>query len=220
MLVAHALRDRRDRRARSERPLSLGGAGDVPASVLAGFDYVALGHIHRPQRAGGERVRYAGSLLKYSFSEHDQHKSVTVVDVGAPAPQRARGASQSSRSSSPRCTTCVASRARSPRSSSADARIRGATTTCSPACIDRGALLDPLSRLREVYPWTMKVERPEAEREAAGRGARPDPRRIGEAELFADFFRYVTGDDPSEAERAAFVDVVDRLRRVEPETAP
>jgi hypothetical protein len=59
----------------------------------------------------------------------------------------------------------------------------------------------------------MKVERPQVEREAAGRGARPDPRRAGEAELFADFFRYVTDDDPSEAERAAFAEVVDNLRR-------
>ncbi len=89
VLVAHAYVSGATT-SESERPLSLGGAGDVPASVFAGFDYAALGHLHRPQRAGDERVRYAGSLLKYSFSEHDQRKSVTVVDIGAPGRGRAR----------------------------------------------------------------------------------------------------------------------------------
>jgi len=218
VLVAHAYVSGATT-SESERPLSLGGAGDVPASVFAGFDYVALGHIHRPQRAGGERVRYAGSLLKYSFSEHDQRKSVTVVEVGAPVPDGlAAVAVEQVELAAPHDVRRI-------EGTLAEIIARGRTDPARDDYIlarltDRGALLDPLSRLREVYPWTMKVERPEAEREAAGRGSRPDPRRAGEAELFADFFRYVTGDDSSPAERAAFAAVVDKLRRVEPETAP
>ncbi len=53
-------------------------------ALSTGFDYVALGHLHRPQRAGADAVRYAGSLLKYSFAEHDHVKSVSVVEIGAP----------------------------------------------------------------------------------------------------------------------------------------
>ncbi len=53
----------------SERPLSVGGSGAVPCELFQGFDYVALGHLHRPQRAGADHIRYAGSLAKYSFSE-------------------------------------------------------------------------------------------------------------------------------------------------------
>jgi exonuclease SbcD len=68
----------------SERPLTVGGAGTVPAAVFEGFDYVALGHLHLPQRAGAEAIRYAGSLLTYSFKEVAQHKSVSVVEIGAP----------------------------------------------------------------------------------------------------------------------------------------
>jgi exonuclease SbcD len=68
----------------SERPLTVGGAGTVPAAVFEGFDYVALGHLHMPQRAGGEAIRYAGSLLTYSFHEVDQRKSVSIVEIGAP----------------------------------------------------------------------------------------------------------------------------------------
>lgn len=61
--------------------VSVGGTDNVDASVFDGFDYVALGHIHRPQNVGGETVRYCGSPLKYSFSEAPYEKSVTVVEL-------------------------------------------------------------------------------------------------------------------------------------------
>jgi len=62
--------------------LSLGGLDNIDVSVFDDFDYVALGHIHGPQRIGRDTVRYAGSPLKYSFSEARHNKSVTVVDLG------------------------------------------------------------------------------------------------------------------------------------------
>ena len=63
--------------------ISVGGSDNVDASVFEGFDYVALGHIHGPQNIGSNRVRYCGTPLKYSFSESNHHKSVTVVKLGA-----------------------------------------------------------------------------------------------------------------------------------------
>ena len=60
----------------------VGGLDNVDASVFEGFDYVALGHIHRPQNAGSERIRYSGSPLKYSFSEAEQEKSISLVTLG------------------------------------------------------------------------------------------------------------------------------------------
>lgn len=62
--------------------LSVGGSDNVDAAVFDGFDYVALGHIHGPQNVGSNRVRYCGTPLKYSFSEENHHKSVTVVHLG------------------------------------------------------------------------------------------------------------------------------------------
>ena len=62
--------------------LSIGGSENVDAEVFAGFDYVALGHLHGPQRAGGDHIRYCGTPLKYSFSEEKHHKSVTMVTLG------------------------------------------------------------------------------------------------------------------------------------------
>ncbi len=68
----------------SERDLAVGGASSVPASLFAGVDYVALGHLHGPQIVG-EHARYAGSPLAFSFSEAHQRKSVAVVEVRAGA---------------------------------------------------------------------------------------------------------------------------------------
>ena len=66
----------------SERKF-VGGAENVDAQIFSGYDYVALGHLHRPQKIFAENVRYAGSPLKYSFDEHDHKKSVTLVDLDA-----------------------------------------------------------------------------------------------------------------------------------------
>ena len=60
---------------------TVGGLDNIDASVLDQFDYVALGHIHKPQRVKRDTLRYAGSPLKYSFSETNHHKSVTVVEL-------------------------------------------------------------------------------------------------------------------------------------------
>lgn len=60
----------------------VGGLDEVEAAVFEPFDYVALGHLHGPQAAGYEKVRYSGSPLKYSFSEVNQKKAITVVELG------------------------------------------------------------------------------------------------------------------------------------------
>lgn len=70
----------------SERPLLVGGAGAIHPQVFQGFNYTALGHLHRPQRAGHEMIRYSGSLLPYSFDEvsaktYGHDKSFTIVDM-------------------------------------------------------------------------------------------------------------------------------------------
>lgn len=62
--------------------ISVGGTDNVDAAVFEDFDYVALGHIHGPQNIGSERIRYCGTPLKYSFSESNHKKSITVVELG------------------------------------------------------------------------------------------------------------------------------------------
>lgn len=61
--------------------VQVGGLDNIDAAVFTLFDYTALGHIHSPQNVGTDRVRYCGTPLKYSFSEVDQEKSITVVEL-------------------------------------------------------------------------------------------------------------------------------------------
>lgn len=79
ILVAHQLVTGAVRSDSEE--ISVGGIDNVDASVFDGFDYVALGHIHKKQKISRDNLRYCGSPLKYSFSEAKHEKSVTVVDA-------------------------------------------------------------------------------------------------------------------------------------------
>ena len=65
----------------SERTLSVGGSEQVSPHVFKNFHYTALGHLHGPQRMGADHIRYSGSPLKYSFDEHVQKKSFTIIDM-------------------------------------------------------------------------------------------------------------------------------------------
>ena len=206
----------------SERPVSVGGAQQVPAAVFNGFDYVALGHLHRPQRCGSDAVRYAGSLLKYSFAEHAQSKSVCVVDIGAP------GSGVGEAGNGGRAAVTVEEVALSPlrdvrrlEGTLAELLERGASDPLRDdyvlaSLLDRGALLDPIGRLRAAYPNTLSIERPLYEAAGVGGSRRPRPGSTGDLELFGTFFQYATGDELSDAERAelaAVIDALDQRRR-------
>lgn len=78
LLIAHQMVTGAQRCDSEE--ISIGGLDNIDAGVFDCFDYVALGHLHGPQRVGRDEVRYAGTLLKYSFSECSHKKSVTMVE--------------------------------------------------------------------------------------------------------------------------------------------
>ena len=79
VLVAHQFVTGATRTESEE--ISVGGLDNVDAAVFADFDYVALGHIHRPQNCTSEKIRYCGSPLKYSFSEAKDEKSITLIEM-------------------------------------------------------------------------------------------------------------------------------------------
>ncbi len=198
----------------SERPLSVGGSGAVAAARFEGFDYVALGHLHRAQPAGLPNVHYAGSLLGYSLSEAGQDKSVNLVEL------RARGA---------RSVERVALRPRR-----ALRRIEGTLVELVEAgrkdpgredyvfasLTDPGALLEPVARLREVFPNVLGCERTVLARVGAGgAAARLQSRRdLDLRTLFGDFFREVAGESLSEPSLAALDDAIETLMHEERES--
>lgn len=133
--------------------LSVGGLDRVDGSVFSPFDYTALGHLHGPQRVGSETIRYAGSPLKYSFSELHQKKSVTVVEL------RAKGATE------------IRQIPLQPRREMTElrgtfeeileeARKKGEPQTDYYHMIltDETDVVDALSRLREYYPNIMLLD--------------------------------------------------------------
>ncbi len=218
VLVAHAF-VAGGLESESERPLSVGGAQQVPAGVLDGFDYVALGHLHRPQTCGSETTRYAGSLLKYSFAEAAHDKSVCVVDVGP------RGSAPGEAGRAGRAAITVETIALTPRrdvrrleGTLAELLARGPLDPRRDDYIlasltDDGALFDPIGRLRSAYPNALAIERPAYERPGADGRDRPRPGSVGDVELFASFFGYVTDDELGDARRRALTVVLDDLER-------
>lgn len=214
VLVAHAFVAGGEE-SESERPLAVGGSGAVAASSLDGFDYVALGHLHRPQRVGADTVRYSGSLLKYSFSEATHAKSVTLVEIGAD-----RAVTHEQIALAPRRDVRVLRGTLSEILDGDDAGSRDDYVLAE--LTDRGALLDPMGRLREVYPNCLHVDRRAFLAEAAavaGGGERADPRRRTETEMFAAFVREVTGDELTGDESDAFAEIVDAMRAGEREAS-
>ncbi len=169
----------------SERPLSVGGSGAVAADAFADFDYVALGHLHRPQRAGADRIRYSGSLLKYSFSEAGHAKGCTLVDLDGGGDVHCEQIPLT-----PRRDVRIVEGALS-------ALLSNPVGNCDDYLLvrltDTGAILDAMGRLRETYPNLLHLERPGLARSGLLQQTGRERLRRSEKELFASFFEQMTG---------------------------
>lgn len=209
VLVAHAFVAGGEE-SESERPLSVGGSAAVDAGLFHGFDYAALGHLHRPQTLGGGRLRYAGSPLKYSLSEVGQAKSLTLVELAA------------DRGHPPRLEVV-------PLTPLRDLHLLSGSLAevCAPQpglaredyviarVNDRGALFEPMARLRAAWPNALALQREVLL--GVGAAAVPGARRAATTPdaLFADFFAEVTGSAPAADERAALAETLQRLLAAE-----
>ena len=178
----------------SERPLSVGGSGEVSRSVFDGFDYVALGHLHRPQRVG-ERVRYAGSLLKYSFDEAEHRKSVSVVDLDATGAASVETVQLPVRRDLVRLTGAFDELMERPDAADyADAYVEAVLT-------DTGPVLDPMQKLRAVYPNILSLRREAGPARTRVRDSL-DVGGMSTRDLFAAFYAEATGEPLSGVQQA------------------
>jgi exonuclease SbcD len=173
----------------SERPLSMGGTESIDADVFEPFTYTALGHLHSPQKAGSSRVRYAGSLLKYSFSEVRQKKGITVVEIDGegtvvtsfhefkPLRDMRIIKGELKKIIEPDLFDCT----------SREDYIKAVLT-------DRGELLDPMAKLRSVYPNVLEMVREERLAAGAGGAASAIMKGRSSLELFESFYESMTGE--------------------------
>lgn len=209
VLMAHAFVAGSEE-SESERPLAVGGAGSVDGGAMAGFDYVALGHLHKPQRAGRAACRYSGSLMKYSFAEADHTKSVSIVEMDGGGGIEVEEIPLVPR----RDVRCV------------EGVFKDLLEKPSPGeeedfllvrLHDKEAILDAIGRLRDIYPNVMHIERPFFRNAARGEAGPVDHRRADPADLFAGFYGQVTEDELTEAQRGVYVEVVEKIVREERE---
>lgn len=165
--------------------ISVGGLDNVDAEAFSPFDYVALGHLHGPQCIGQASVRYAGSPLKYSFSEALQQKSVTVIEL------REKGTLLFS--SIPLVPMRDLREIKGPISAlmqTGSDDKEHALDYIHATITDEDEVYDALGRLRTVYPNLMRLDFENSRTSVSSSGVSPE----GEAakktpiELFAEFF--------------------------------
>lgn len=179
----------------SERPLLVGGSGQVPTTVFKGFTYTALGHLHRPQRIGVDHIRYSGSLLTYSFDEVGYSKSFTIVDIDG------KGATTISEipivglrqfvSLTGYFDDLLADESLHTRHHNDYVEVR---------LLDTAPVVDGMRRLRKVFPYCMRLElvgRMEVVQDITGAKRFKE---LNERDLFAQFAKEARNEELSQEE--------------------
>lgn len=185
---------------RADDEIKLGGMDNVDVSVYDAFDYVALGHVHRPQRVGRDTVRYSGSPLKYSFSEARYGKSVALVELGEKKPGDDVG-------------ECVSFEliplvplhdVREIRGTLADVLAMGAESDYLHITLsDEHPQLDAMAKIHEVFPnammldydnVTVLIDRPQTQLTA-------DPDNMDTLDLFSAFYESQVGNPLDDEQR-------------------
>ena len=191
----------------SERPLSIGGADKVSYQLFSEFHYAALGHLHGSQFKAKETIRYSGSILKYSFSEVKQKKSVTVVELNDAG----------------KCSI-----EKIPLEPLRDMRIieghlqeilDKAKSDPSPEdyllvkLLDKHALYEPMAKLREVYPNVLQLEKPNLKQGGERQLLRRENLKKGEMPMFLDFYQQMTNEELDERATKIVAKLLDELHQ-------
>lgn len=192
--------------------LSVGGTDNVDSGVFAPFDYVALGHLHGAQHIGRETIRYAGSPLKYSFSEASQHKSVTVVTLGEKGDVQVRTVA---------LTPLRELREIRGNYDELTARSFYEHTTYRSDYLhliltDEQDVFDAMSRLRTIYPYLMTLDYDNARTRAAGGMSVPaETERRTPLELFEALYTRQNHQPMSEVQRAYIAQLMEQIMEVQ-----
>lgn len=177
-----------------ETTIHVGGLDNVEASLFDGFDYVALGHIHKPQKIGEREVYYAGAPLAYSFSEAGQEKGINLVEMGKKGEVTMRRIPLKPLHEMRRIRGKLQELMQSEVVEAAQAEdyIRAELT-------DEEELIDPIGTLRSVYPNVMQILLTKNEKkENMDYISRPEEKKKSIPQLFLGFYEMIRGEKPDE----------------------
>ncbi|EGQ9193089.1 TPA: exonuclease SbcCD subunit D [Vibrio parahaemolyticus] len=188
----------------SERPLSIGGSDRVSHEHFLNFDYVALGHLHQPQKKGEEYIRYSGSLMKYSFGEQNQKKGFTLVEIGKDG---FIGAEHIELTAPHEMRIVEGELEQILEWGKTDPKNEDYLLV---RLMDKHAILNPMEKLRTVYPNVLHLEKPGmligVEQEMAqAKLAR------SEIDMFRDFFAEAQDSELSNEQEQAISDIIKQL---------
>ncbi|ODW38846.1 exonuclease SbcCD subunit D [Vibrio parahaemolyticus] len=188
----------------SERPLSIGGSDRVSHEHFLNFDYVALGHLHQPQKKGEEYIRYSGSLMKYSFGEQNQKKGFTLVEIGKDG---FIGAEHIELTAPHEMRIVEGELEQILEWGKTDSKNEDYLLV---RLMDKHAILNPMEKLRTVYPNVLHLEKPGmligVEQEMAqAKLAR------SEIDMFKDFFAEAQDSELSNEQEQAISDIIKQL---------
>lgn len=190
--------------------LAAGGVDNVDAGAFDGFDYIALGHIHGPQPIGRPAVRYAGSPLKYSFSEARHVKSITMIGFDATdgAPVISMVPLQPLRElREVRGPLSEILKAGREEKAGRNDYIRAVLT-------DEEDQMDAMVRLREVYPNTLALlyDNTRSRSETSAQFAATEVLKLEPLELFARFYEEQNGQALDLERRSMAEDCIEMSR--------
>ncbi|AUW06309.1 exonuclease SbcCD subunit D [Vibrio campbellii] len=188
----------------SERPLSIGGSDRVSHEHFLNFDYVALGHLHQPQKKGEEYIRYSGSLMKYSFGEQNQKKGFTLVEID-----------QNGFVSAEHIDLAAPHEMRIVEGELEQVIEQGKTDPKNEdyllvRLMDKHAILNPMEKLRTVYPNVLHLEKP-GMLIGVEQGMAQAKLARSEIDMFRDFFTEAQDSQLSQEQDQAISDIIKQL---------
>lgn len=173
----------------SERPLSIGGTDLINGKYFSCFNYTALGHLHGPQKVGSDRIRYSGSILKYSFSEVNHKKGISIVQI-----DKKGQVTVNHRELIPKRDMRII---KGPINELIKPEIymkNNVEDYIYAILTDEEELMDPISKLRAVFPNIMGLHREEAmEKEDSKTSAAIGFQKKSKIKLFEEFYESITG---------------------------
>jgi DNA repair protein SbcD/Mre11 len=196
----------------SERVLSVGGSGCVGAELFEPFSYTALGHLHSPDAINHNKVKYSGSLLKYSFSEAKQRKSISIIEMDDKGNFTHRY-----RSLSPKHDMREVEGHLEQLLDPYFYEKEAVNDYLKITLLDEGALIDPINKLRQVYPNVLHLERKlditDMKKKQSFNSIRSEKK--SEIELFEQFYSDMTTSEFSLDKKEAMTEVIEKVLREE-----